>query len=223
VPSLAVAVVAIALPDSINPTLIAAELLLAAGQHPGRRTTTFALSAGTVTFLVGLALALGLGDLILSVLPKPGPTVKYALVTAAGVGLVLGGTLVWMRRNALGSPGSRGDTQHTSHGSPVLLGGGIAGLELLTAFPYFAAIALIVGSSASDAGKVSLLAIYCIVYTLPLIGIAVVCLVAGNRAERLLRPVVEWMLTRWPIIVAPLAALIGVGLTAYGVVKLVSL
>ncbi|OAI38859.1 hypothetical protein AYO39_03405 [Actinobacteria bacterium SCGC AG-212-D09] len=220
---MAVAVIAIALPDSINPTLIAAELFLAAGEHPGRRAMTFTLSALTVTFVIGLALAFGLGDLILSVLPKPGPTVKYALFTAAGVVLVLGGTLVWMRRSALGSPGSTSDTEHASHGSPVLLGGGLAGLELLTAFPYFAAIALIVGSSASDPGKVSLLAIYCIIYTLPLIGIAVVCLVAGDRAEALLRPVVDWLLTRWPMIVAPLAALIGVGLTAYGVVKLVSL
>jgi len=221
--SLAVAVVAIALPDSINPSLIAAELLLAADQHPGRRTMTFALSVWTVTFFIGLALALGLGDLILSVLPKPGATVKYALLTAAGVVLVVGSTVVWTRRKALGSPGSTSDAGHKSHASPVLLGGGIAGLELLTAFPYFAAIAIIVGSSASDPGKVWLLVLYCIVYTLPLIGIAVLCLVMGDRAERAVRPVVDWMLTRWPVIVGPLAAIIGVGLTAYGIVKLSSI
>ena len=155
--SLAVPVVVIALPDSINPPLIAAELFLTTGQHPGRRAMAFALAAWTVTFLIGLALALGLGDLILSVLPKPGATVKYALFTAAGVVLVVVGTVVWTRRKGLGSPGSTSDTGHKSHGSPVLLGGGIAGLELLTAFPYFAAIAMIVGSSASAAGKVWLL------------------------------------------------------------------
>jgi hypothetical protein len=222
--SLAVAVVAIALPDSINPSLIAAELFLAAGQHPGRRTMAFALAALTVTFLIGLALALGLGDLILSVVPKPGAAVKYALFTAAGVVLVVGGTVVWMRRKALGSsPGSTSDAGHKSHGSPGLLGGGIAGLELLTAFPYFAAIAMIVGSSVSDPGKVWLLVLYCIVYTLPLIGIAIVCLVMGDRAEGVLRPVVEWMFTRWPMIVGPLAAVIGIGLTAYGIVKLSSI
>jgi hypothetical protein len=221
--SLAVGVVVIALPDSINPSLIAAELFFAADQHPGRRTMTFALAACTVTFLLGLALALGLGDLILSVLPKPGATVKYALFTAAGVVLVVAGTVVWMRRKALGSPGSPTGAGHKSHGSPVLLGGGIAGLELLTAFPYFAAIAMIVGSSASDLGKVWLLALYCIVYTLPLIGIAVVSLVLGDRAEGVLRPVVEWMFTRWPVLVGPLAAIIGTGLTAYGIVKLSSM
>jgi hypothetical protein len=218
--TLAIAVVAIALPDSINPSLIAAELFLAAGDHPGRRTITFALAAGTVTFLVGLALALGLGDLILSVLPKPGATVKYVIFTAAGVVLVVGGAVVWMRRKALGRPGSATEAGHKSHGSPVLLGGGIAGLELLTAFPYFAAIAIIVGSSASDPGKLWLLALYCVVYTLPLLGIGVACLVLGDRAEEALRPIIDWMFTRWPVIVGPLAAVVGIAVTTYGVVKL---
>ena len=34
-----------------------------------------------MTFLFGLALVLGLGDLILSFVPKPGATVKYELIT----------------------------------------------------------------------------------------------------------------------------------------------
>jgi hypothetical protein len=221
--TLAVAVVAIALPDSINPSLIAAELFLAAGGHPGRRTMTFALSAWTVTFLVGLALALGLGDLILSVLPKPGATLKYALFTAAGLVLMVGGAVLWIRRKAVASPGPPGDAQHKSHASPVLLGGGIAGLELLSAFPYFAAIAMIVGSRASNPGKIWLLVLYCVVYTLPLIAIAVACIVMGKRAEAALRPVVRWIFARWPTVVAPLALLIGIGLTAFGIARLSSI
>ena len=88
---LAVAVVAIALPDCINPSLIGGELLVATGSHPRRRTAAFTLAALTVTFLFGLAFALGLGDLILSFLPKPGTTVKYVLIAAAGFVLLLGG------------------------------------------------------------------------------------------------------------------------------------
>ena len=221
--SLAIAVVAIALPDCINPTLIGAELLIAAGQHPARRTITFTAAAWTVTFLVGLALALGLGDLILSLLPKPGATVKYALFTAAGVVLIVSGTLVWIRRNALAGSGASGDGGRQSRGSPVLLGGGIAGLEVLTAFPYFAAIALIVGSSASNPGKIWLLALYCVVYTLPLIAVAVTCIVLGQRAGGVLRPVVDWMFKRWPVVIGPLAAVVGIGLTAYGIVRLSSI
>jgi hypothetical protein len=66
------------------------------------------------------------------------------------------------------------------------MGAGIAGLELLTAFPYFAAIAMIVGSGVSDAGKLFLLTLYCVVYTLPLIAIAILIAVMGKRAERML-------------------------------------
>jgi hypothetical protein len=87
---LAITVVAIALPDCINPTLIGGELLVATGGDPRRRTAAFTLAALTVTFGFGLALALGLGDLILSLLPRPGATVKCALITTAGLVLTAG-------------------------------------------------------------------------------------------------------------------------------------
>src|SRR5689334_19170440 len=95
---LAVAIALIALPDCINPTLIGAELFVATGAHPRRRTVMFTAAAIAVTFAFGLAFALGLGDLVLSLLPKVGPTVKYALITAAGFVLAVGGTVVWLRR-----------------------------------------------------------------------------------------------------------------------------
>jgi hypothetical protein len=220
--SLAVAVVAIALPDCINPSLIGAELLLVGGEHPARRTTEFALAAFIVTLLVGLVLALGLGDLILSVVPKPGPTLKYALFVAGGIVLLAGGAFVWIRRRALGSSGPSPEPRAHSHGSPVLLGAGIAGFELLTAFPYFAAIAMITGARIGSPGKLSLLVLYCVVYTLPLFGIAAACLLLGPRAERALRPIVDWLFGHWPAIAGPLAAVIGVGLIAYGVLRLSS-
>ena len=84
------------------------------------------------------------------------------------------------------------------HGSSGLMGAGIAGLELLTAFPYFAAIAMIVGSGVSNTAKLSLLILYCVVYTLPLIAIAVLFTVMGTRAERILRPVGDWLFAHWP-------------------------
>jgi Sap, sulfolipid-1-addressing protein len=220
--TLALAVVAIALPDCINPTLIGAEALYGAGPHPARQTAAFALAAFTVTFLVGLVLALGLGDLILSVLPKPGATVKYALITAAGIVLLAGGATVWIRRRALVSSAAEDHHARGAPGSPVLLGSGIAALEVLTAFPYFAAIALIVGSSASGSGKIFLLVLYCVVYAAPLFAIAVVCAVIGSRAGVALRPAIGWLSTHWPVFVATLGATIGIGLTAYGIVQLSS-
>ena len=91
---LAAAVVAIALADCINPSLIGGELFVATGKHPRHQTIAFTVAAWIVTFVFGLALALGLGDLILALVPKPGRTVKYGLIAAAGVVLVVGGAAV---------------------------------------------------------------------------------------------------------------------------------
>lgn len=218
---LAVAVVLIALADCINPSLIGGELFVATGDHPRRKTIAFTAAALLVTFAFGLALALGLGDLILSLVPKPGRTVKYGLITSAGVVLIIGGAVVWIRRKALVSkPAST--HQDEPHRAAALMGAGIAGLELLTAFPYFAAIAMIVGSGVSDVGKLSLLILYCIVYALPLIVIAVVIAVMGERAERPLRRVGDWLSAHWPVIVAPLTAAFGIGVLAFGIVGLSS-
>ena len=182
---LAVAVVAIALADSVNPSLIGGELFVATGEHPRRQTTAFTAAALVVTFAFGFALALGLGDLILSLVPKPGHTVKYGLFVFAGIVLVVGGAVVWIRRRTLVST-KQSDDQPERHRPAALMGAGIAGVELLTAFPYFAAIAMIVGSSVSDLGKLSLLVLYCVIYTLPLIAIAVVIAIMGERADRIL-------------------------------------
>ena len=217
---LALTVVAIALPDCINPSLIVGELLVSIGDHPRRRSVAFTLGVFAVTFGFGLAFALGLGDLILSLVPKPGAAVKYALITAAGAVLVVGGSVIWIRRDAL--TGSKRGADQRSHGSPVLIGAGLAGFELLTAFPYFAAIALIIGSSVSDPGKLFLLLLYCVVYTLPLIGIAVAFAVMGKHGEAKLRPVGDWLLGHWPVIVGPLTLAIGFAVLAFGIVQLTS-
>jgi cytochrome c biogenesis protein CcdA len=218
----AVAVVAIALADCVNPSLIGGELFVATGERPRRHTVAFTVAALIVTFAFGLAIALGLGDLILSLVPKPGTTVKYALITGAGIVLVVGGAVVWFRRKALVSA-EASDARRESHRPAALMGAGIAGLELLTAFPYFAAIAMIAGSGASDAGKLSLLGLYCVIYTLPLIAIAVVITVMGDRAERILRPAGDWLSAHWPVVVAPLTAAFGIGVLAFGIVQLSSI
>ena len=213
---LAVAVVAIALADCVNPSLIGGELFVATGEHPRRQTTAFTAAALIVTFVSGLALAIGLGDLILSLVPKPGRTVKYGLIA-----FVCGGAVVWIRRKALVST-NESDDQGEPHRPAALMGAGIAGLELLTAFPYFAAIAMIAGSGVSDVGKLSLLVLYCVIYTLPLIAIAVVIAIMGERAERFLRPVSDWLSAHWPVVVAPLTAAFGIGVLAFGIAQLSS-
>ncbi|MBS1880301.1 MAG: GAP family protein [Actinobacteria bacterium] len=213
---------AIALPDSINPSLILADFYLAAGPHATRRTAVFAITVFLVTFLGGVLIMLGLAELVSSFLPKLSSDVKYALITAGGVSLGLGGIAIWVKRKALADRRSTRAKTDKAHGqSAVLMGAGIAGVELLTAFPYFAAISIIVGSNASSPGKVFLLGIYNLVYALPLIGISVVCAVMGPGASGFLNRIRNAALTRWPVVVAPLAVALGLGLTAFGVLRLV--
>lgn len=216
---LALTIVAIALPDCLNPSLIGGELFVATRPNPRRGVAAFTVGAWAVTFVFGLALALGLGDLILALVPKPNATVKYGLITAAGFVMVLGAVIIVVRRKSLAASAPAHHRQGT-HGSPVLTGAGLAGVELLTAFPYFAAIALIVGSGVSNAGKLSLVVLYCVIYTLPLIAIALAFAVMGDRAERVLRPAGDWLTTHWPLVVGPVTAVIGAGVLAFGITQL---
>ncbi len=218
--ALTLAIVAIALPDSLNPSLIVADVYLALGTHPLRRTLAFTITAFVVTLAGGLAIALGLGDLILSLLPKPSHTVKWDVITGVGVFVMCGGGVIWWRRDALaaGAPESR--HKPSEGGSPVLLGAGIAGVELLTAFPYFAAIAMLLGSSVSAAGKASLLVLYNVIYVLPLIAIAMIRVIMGERGAELLVPISDWIQAHWPQVVAPIAGVAGAAITSYGIVQL---
>jgi hypothetical protein len=172
----------------------------------------------------GVLVALGLADLVRSLLPKLSTEVKYGLIVAGGVSLGLGGMAIWVKRKALADrqPPRTGRSGRAGQ-SAVVMGAGIAGVELLTAFPYFAAISIIVGSGVSSPGKVILLGIYNFVYVLPLIGISIVCAVVGPGAAGFLSRIRERVLSRWPVVVAPLAVAVGLGLTAFGVLRLVAI
>jgi cytochrome c biogenesis protein CcdA len=217
VTKLVLAIILIALPDSVNPSLIVTELVLVGGRHPRRNTAVFTVAATATTFAGGLALALGLGDVILSLVPKPSAVVKDTVTTGAGVVLLSGGLLLWIRRDRAVA---RVDSDRAPDHAAAVLGVGIAGIELLSAFPYFAAIALIVGSDASDAQRVILLLLYNVVYALPLIVIAVVTALAESNAQRLLAPVAAWLMRRWPALVASLSVIVGIALVAYGGARL---
>lgn len=217
---LALAVVAIALPDSLNPSLIVAAAYLALGSHPVRRPLVFTITTFVVTLAGGLAIALGLGDLILSLLPKLSHTAKWDVITVVGVLVMCGGAVIWWRRGALaGDPGDRG-REHDEGSSAVLLGAGIAGVELLTAFPYFAVIAMLLGSSVSGPSKISLLVLYNLIYVLPLIAIVVIRAVMGEKGAELLLPISNWIQTHWPMVVAPVAVVAGAGITVFGILEL---
>src|SRR5262249_25671353 len=98
----------------------------------------------------------------------------------------------------------------------VLLGAGIAVVEIPTALPYFAAIAVIVGSELPAASQVLLLAVFNLCFLLPVIALLGLRTLAGERSRawlfRVRGRVDAWLATLAPVLVA----LVGVVLVAMG-------
>ena len=94
-------------------------------------------------------------------------------------------------------------------------------VELPTAFPYFAAVAAIVGSRSGTATQVALVLLYNVVFVAPLVALLVVITAAGSRGAELAASA-RSMLQRWAPVALPAAlALIGVVLLVLGAVGLV--
>ena len=116
-------------------------------------------------------------------------------------------------RHHLPSPPSEGK-------SSLLLGATIAAVELPTAFPYFAAIAAIVDSGFGPISHLVALGIYNVAFVFPLILMIVILMVAPTRAEAILRGARAWLERRWPALLAVLALVAGLFVTALGVTGL---
>jgi hypothetical protein len=67
--------------------------------------------------------------------------------------------------------------------SALALGAGVTALDLPTAFPYFAALAAIVGAGVALGSQLVLLAMFNLLYVLPLALILAVRMIAGERGE----------------------------------------
>ena len=135
--------ISIGLADSLNPSTIGPALYLAAGERPRETVSKFTLGVFAVYLLGGLLIAAGPGQLLLSLIPRPSRLVRQLLEVTVGVVMLAVGAILWRHRNRLVEreppiprPGSH---------SSALLGAGISAVELPTAFPYFFAIAAIVG------------------------------------------------------------------------------
>lgn len=213
-------VVSVGLADSINPSTVGPALYLALAEHGLRQVLLFAAGVFVVYLAGGWLLVFGPGNAILSLVPHPGPTVRYWLELAVGILLLAGAALTWWRREALAQrqlprPRKRGR-------SGFALGASIMAVELPTAFPYFGVIAAIVGSSLNDGQQVVLLVIFNFVFVLPLLAIALALAVRGERSTRTLRRAREFLERHWPKALTWLLGVLGAVVVALGVTGLIS-
>jgi cytochrome c biogenesis protein CcdA len=211
-------VVSIGLADSLNPTTIAPAMYLAAGEHARKQVAEFTFGVFAVYLVGGLAIALGPGQLVLSLVPHPDREDRYILEIVVGAAMLAGAVFLWSYRDRLAQ--KKMPTTRAEGRSSVVLGAVITAVELPTAFPYFAAIAAIVGSGVGIASQAILLVLFNVCFVLPLLGILATLTFAGDRAQELLANGRRWLEARWPAVLAGLALIAGAFVLALGITGL---
>lgn len=207
-------VISIGLADSLNPSTIAPALYLASGRSAMTDLTQFTGAVFGTYFLGGALIVLGPGEGILALVPHPSATTRYVLELVAGAAMLLAAGYLWRRRGRL----SRRELPGPPKGgrSSAWLGVTIMLVELPTAFPYFAAIAAIVGSGLGLGHQVVALVIYNGCFVLPLLLIMGTVAVAGDRAEQILTGAREFIQLRWPVLLAVVGLVAGLFVVTLG-------
>lgn len=213
-------VISIGIADSLNPSTIGPALYLASGQHARRQVAEFTLAVFLVYLIGGLAIALGPGELILSLAPHPGRHLGYVLEAVAGGAMLAAASFLWGYRSRL----ARLDPPLVNRRgrSGAVLGATITAVELPTAFPYFAAIAAIVGTGVDLDHIVFFLLVFNACFIAPLLGIVGTLAFAGDNAQRLLARGRKQLEAHWPAVLATLALLAGLIVIFLGLTGLIA-
>jgi cytochrome c biogenesis protein CcdA len=210
--------ISIGIADSLNPSTIGPALFLAGGERPRTKVGEFTIGVFAVYFIGGAAIALGPGQLLLQLVPHPHRDARHIIEIGAGAAMLLASLILWRFRKHLSEREIM--TPKTEGRSSVAFGATIMAVELPTAFPYFAAIAAIVGSGFDPVRQLLLLLLFNICFVLPLLGIIATLTVARDRAGTLLANSRQWLQTHWPVLLSVVALLAGVFVVLLGVTGL---
>lgn len=172
-------IASLGLADSVNPVTIVIAVYLASMSDPRPRLAGFILGVFAVYLLGGVVLVLGSDELLdggLSRIDVPDGELVSVLAGAAAIGVA---GLLWVHRARWRRP--RPPRWAVEPRSTLALGAAVTAIDLLTAFPYFGALGVIVTSGASLVGQILLLVLFNAFYVLPPALILVVHLVFGDR------------------------------------------
>jgi cytochrome c biogenesis protein CcdA len=199
--------ISIGLADSLNPSTIGPALYLAAGERARERVIEFTVGVFAVYLIGGFAIALGPGQLLLSLVPHPRHRTAHIIEIAVGAALVACGLMLWRYRRRLVE---RDTLRLDPRGrSSWVMGAAITAVELPTAFPYFAAIAAIVGSGLGVVRQLMLLLLFNVCFVLPLVGIVATLVLAPGRSAQLLGRGRDFLDRHWATVLASLAVAAG--------------
>jgi cytochrome c biogenesis protein CcdA len=173
-------VASIALADSINPSTVIPALWLCRSRSSSP-LASYTLGVFAVYLAGGLVLALGPGPALIATLRHVQGPVEHAVQAAGGVLALAFALVVWRsRRSDRDQPRA---PRSYSRASAFALGAGIMAVELPTAFVYFGAITAILTERPAVPIEILLLVAYNALFVAPLVALAGVRLLAGDRAE----------------------------------------
>jgi cytochrome c biogenesis protein CcdA len=213
--------VSIGFADSLNPSTIAPALYFAGGKDPRRKVTQFTTGVFVANLLGGAVIALGLGQLILSLVPRPDREDRYVLEIIAGCSVLAAGMFIWIYRHRLAARELH--APKAGRRSSALMGATISAVELPTAFPYFAVIAATVGSGLGVIQQTVALVIFNLCFIAPLIAILAILTFTGTRAHAILAEGRRRLEANWPLALAGLAVLAGAFVVLLGATGLAGL
>jgi cytochrome c biogenesis protein CcdA len=217
--TLALLVASIAVADSLNPSTELPVLYLATTPHAVRKIASFALGVFAVSFLFGVIVVAGPGQLILDAAQHVGNSTKHIVEAAVGAVLLVSAVALWRGGENLTERMPKGAAMRQR--SAFALGAAIMLVELPTALPYFAALAAIIGYDASLGSQIAMVLLFNVIFLLPVLAILVLRMIAGQRAEQRIRSLGEWTRRYAHTAVALLAGLAGVGFLVVGLAGIV--
>lgn len=209
-------VLSIAALDSLNPSTVGPALVIAAAApRPAPRVAAFAAGVFVVYTAGGIVLLVGPGQALLAYVAKPSARAEHIAALACGAALVCVAAALWVRRNRPRKGHAR-VALVSRRRSALALGGGIMAVELPTAVPYFAALVAITASRRDLAVRLLLVAMFNVVFVLPLVVIVLLALLAGARAEERMLALRLSVERHAPTGVPVIVGAAGVVLLAYG-------
>ncbi len=208
-----------ALADSINPSTVVPALWLAAARSAGL-LTAFTFGVFTVYLVGGVALVLGPGAALMSLLHRLHGPLEHGLQAAGGVVVLLIALVLWRSR----SQPVREQRPPRSHSrrSAFTLGAVIMAVELPTAFMYFGAISAVLAARSAVATEILLVIIYNVVFVAPLVAIGLVRRLLGERADGWIAATESRVRRTGQLALTGIAGVSGTALLSFGVVGLLT-
>ena len=209
--------ISIGLADSLNPTTIAPALYLATNETKSSQASGPVHDGGVSSCIwsEGWRSPSDPASSLLALVPRPSKHLGYVLEIVAGVAMLTASAFLWSYREHLAQ---RAAPEVKAEGrSSAILGATITAVELPTAFPYFAAIAAVVGSGLGVVRQIVLIVLFNVCFIAPLLCIVATLTFAGPNAVRWLVRGRGFLQRRWPTVLAVLALIAGIFVTLLGV------